>query len=174
MRQHAALPRTRYYAGADGRQLLQELFVHVLLEPQAALQPAAAAADLRGVERRFLQLGHPHADRRHHHHVSIAADRPAAIPVVGEQLGLVAHADLPEFDAGVELAGHALHEVAEIDPHFGEEVADDTLAAEEVFEIDEFHRQSVLADQLLGLGELALLDADEVGEPLAVVGADVA
>src|SRR3712207_7469900 len=47
------------------RQLLLELLVHLLLEAQAALQPAAAPGDLGGVQRRLLQLGHAHRHRRH-------------------------------------------------------------------------------------------------------------
>src|SRR5437868_15538389 len=59
LRQHPPLPFRRQYAAADAGQLTLMLLIDVLLEPQTAFEPAAAARDLRRVERRSLQLGHP-------------------------------------------------------------------------------------------------------------------
>src|SRR5262245_56452090 len=55
--EHSSLSLGRHHPAADRRQLGLELLVHILLKAQATLQPAAAAGDLRRVERRFLDLG---------------------------------------------------------------------------------------------------------------------
>ena len=52
--------------------------------------------------------------------VRVAADRTAAIAVVGQQLGLVADADLPHLDPRLELAGQRPDQLAEIDPALGQ------------------------------------------------------
>ena len=95
-----------------------------------------------------MQLGHAHRHGRHVRHVRVAAHRLAAVAVVGQQLGLVAHADLAHFDAGAELAGQVLDEVAEIDAFFGKEVEDKPIAAEEEFDVHELHRHVALLDEV--------------------------
>ncbi len=74
--------------------------------------------------------------------------------VIGQQLGFVTHADLLELDAGVELAGHVAHQLAEVHPSVGPEVEDDLLAAQDVLDLDDAHLQLVLAHQLHGLHHL--------------------
>src|SRR5262249_21671675 len=131
LRQDAPLALARQDARAQRRQFLLELLVDVLLEPQTALQAAAAAGYLRGIERGLLQLGHPHRDRRHGAHVRVAANRLAAVTVVRQQLGLVADTDLAHFDAGLVFPSQVLDQVAEIDPLLRQEVEHDAFAAEQ-------------------------------------------
>ncbi len=71
----------------------------------------------------------------------VATDGLATVTVVGEELGLVADADLSQLDAGLKLTGHLPNEFAEIDTHFREVVEDDPLTSEEPFDVDELHRQ---------------------------------
>ena len=79
----------------------------------------------------------------------VAADRLAAIAVVGQQLRLVADADLPHFDAGLEFAGQVLDQLAEIDALLGQEIEDEPFAAEEVLDVDEFHLQLAFVDEIV-------------------------
>ena len=143
-------------ARAGLRQRLLKLLVDVLFKTQTALEPAAAPRYLGRIERRFLQLGHPHRYRRHHRHVSVAAHRLAAVAIVGQQLGLVTHADLAHFDARAILAGQVLDQLAEIDALLGQEKEDHPLAAEEMFDVDELHLQLTLLDELLAALQGAL------------------
>src|SRR5262249_58961918 len=103
--------------------------------------------NLRRVERRFLQLRHPHRHRRHHAHVRITAYRFSTVAVIGLELRLVADADLPQLDARLEVAGEVLNQFAEVDALPGEGVKYDPLAAEEVFDIDQSHLQFTVADE---------------------------
>ena len=91
-------------------------------------------------------------------HVRVAADRLAAVAVVGQQLGLVAHADLPHLDARLILAGQVLDQLAEIDALLGQEIKDDALAAEQVLDIDQFHLQTPLLHETDARLQLAFLD----------------
>ncbi len=91
-------------------------------------------------------------------HVRVAADRLAAVAVVGQQLGLVADADLPHLDARLVLAGQVLDQLAEIDALLGQEVEDDPLAAEQVLDVHQFHLQMALADEALAGRQFVGLD----------------
>jgi len=116
-----------------------------------------------------LQLRHPHRHRRHHRHVRVAAHWLAAVAVVGQEFGLVAHTDLPQFDPRLKLAGQELHQFAEVHPFVGQEIKHDALAAEQVFDVDQFHLQAHLADLVAADIVLAVAGLAEVLDALAVV-----
>ena len=183
LRQHAGPAVVRDDVGADRRQLALQVLVGVVLVAQAALEPAAAAGDLARVERRPLQLGHLHRDGRHLAEVRVAADRLAAVAVVGQQLGLVADADLPHFDPRLKLVGERLHEVAKVDAALGQVVDDDPLAAVQVLDVDQLHVEIELLDLALAdfvlaplllehLAQLALIVARHLAQDLALLGID--
>ena len=94
----------------------------------------------------------------------VAADGLAAIAVVGQQLGFVADADLPHFDPRLKFGGQRFHQVAKIDAVFGQVIDDEPLAAEDVLDIDELHRQAEAGDVLAGRSSnaVALAAADGV------------
>ena len=85
--------------------------------------------------------------------VGVAADRLAAVAVVGQQLGLVADADLPHLDPGLERAGQVLDQLAEVDPLLGQVVEDHPLAAEDDLDVDQVHLEPSLGDELAAGGE---------------------
>ena len=97
----------------------------------------------------------PHGNGRHGGHVRVAADRLAAVAVVGQELGLVADADLPHLDARLVLAGQVLDQLAEIDPLFRQEVENDPLAAEQVLDVDQLHLEAALGHKVLASLQLA-------------------
>ena len=73
--------------------------------------------------------------------MAVAAGRLAAIAVVGQQLGLVADADLPHFDPRLKLVGQQADQFAKIDAVLGQVINHHPLAAENPFQIDEGHLQ---------------------------------
>ena len=83
----------------------RRVLIGVLLVFEAAHEPAARAGDLRRVQAQILRLGH--LDRNGDEVVQKlrAAERPAADAEAAEHLRLVAHADLPQLDAGTEHTG---------------------------------------------------------------------
>ena len=87
------------------RAAAHRVLVGVLLVFEAAHEPAARAGDLRRVQAQILRLGH--LDRNGDEVVQKlrAAERPAADAEAAEHLRLVAHADLPQLDAGTEHTG---------------------------------------------------------------------
>ena len=102
-------------------------------------------------------------------HVRVAADRLAAVAVVGQQLGLVADADLPHLDARLVLAGQVLDQLAEIDALLGQEIEDDPLAAEQVLDVHQLHLQCAAARQPLAGFQLLLFLLAEPRPLLAVL-----
>src|SRR5262249_16681056 len=132
------------------------------------LQPAATAGNLGRIQGRLLQLGHPHRYRRHHRHVGVAANGLTAIAIVGQELGFIAHPNLAELNAGLIFASKILDQVAEIHSLFRQEVKNNTLAAEEVFDVDQFHLELALRNEILASKELLpfvlmkLVEADKV------------
>ncbi len=95
----------------------------------------------------------------------IAADRLAAIAVIGEQLGLVADADLAHFDTGTIFASQVLDQFAKIDAFLGQKIEDDAFTAEEVLDVHQLHLQVALLDELAATGELGdLLLVDLEGQ----------
>lgn len=125
-----------------------------MLVAEAAAEATAAAGDLGGVESRFLQLGHLHADGAEGLEEVLAAALATADFEIGDEAGLVAVADLAHVDAGVVFVCQVANEIAEVDAIVGHEVEDDALAAEELLAGDELHGDFSLADELAGEVEL--------------------
>ena len=65
MGEHPALALLRHHPRANARQRLLEGPIRIIFVSKTALEAAATAGDLGGVERCFLNLGHLHRDRRH-------------------------------------------------------------------------------------------------------------
>ena len=143
--------------------------VNILLEAQTTLEPTATPGDFRGVERRFLHLGHTHRHGRHDVHMGVATDRLAAIAEVGEQFSLIAYPDLAKFDACVALAGQVFNEFAEVYSLLGQEEEDDPLAAEEMFDVYQFHLKLTLSDELPTYLQFLLFEVFEF-EPMQMIG----
>ena len=81
--------------------------------------------------------------------IQVAQQRgPAAGGDAPEHLGLVAHADLAELDAGLEDRGEILHELAEVHLARRLEVEDDPAVIEEVVDLDQAHGQTEAIDLL--------------------------
>src|SRR5262249_49995105 len=79
----------------------------------------------------------------------------AAIPVIGQDLGLVTDADLPHFDPRLELASQVLDQLAEIDPLLRQEIKDDPLSPQQRLDVHECHgKLSGLDKSLAGLKRL--------------------
>jgi hypothetical protein len=167
--QDSPLPLVCNHPGTDGRQFPLILFIGILFESEAAFQAAATAGNLGGIECGFLKFGHPHTNRRHHHHVSITANRFAAVAIIRQQFCFIAHADLSELDARVKLACQGLDQLSEIDPAFGDEVKDHSFAAEDPLDIDELHRQVMLFDQTRSRGVVRIPGIVKLAQSLAIV-----
>ena len=126
---------------------------------------------LVGIERGFLQLGHPHGDGRHFQEVRVAADRLAAVAVIGQQLGFVADANLPHFDARLKFAGELLHQLAKVDAVLGQVVDDNSLAAKHMLDIDQLHRQFEFGHVAAARFELVLLAEFHAAHFAVILGA---
>jgi hypothetical protein len=151
--------------GADGGQVALEVFVDVVFVAEAALQAAAAARDFGRVERGLLHFGHLHRDGRHFAEEGAAANRLAAIAVVGQQLGFVADADLPHFNARLKLGGEGFDQIAKINALFTDVIDDQPFTAKDALDIDELHRQFEAFDVLdadVEAGDLALLNVRQL------------
>src|SRR5262249_60620047 len=96
--------------------------------------------------------------------------RLAAIAVVGLELGLVAHPDLPQLDPGLKLAGQVFDQLAEVHALLGQEVEDDPLAAEQVLDVYQLHLQLARADEAQARLVLLTLQLPDAFDALAVLG----
>ena len=84
--------------------------------------------------------------KNHCAQVCVAADRLAAVAVIGQQFGFVSNADLTHFDPQFEVPGQNADEIAEVDPLFREVIDNQSVAAEEPFDVDQLHLQFALGD----------------------------
>ena len=148
-----------------------EFGVHLVLESEAALEPAATPGDLRRVQGRLLVLRHPHGHREDVPHPADAAEVASAVLLVAQDPGLVADADLSKLDARLEVPGEVLHELAEVHPAVGHEVEDDPAPAEQVLDVDEPHREPAFPDALDAVVEVRARRAlGELRHAPAVIG----
>jgi len=134
-------------AGVAMGQFLAKFFIKLVFVAEAAHESPASSGDLGGIERRLLNLGGTHGNGSKRLEELFAAAMLAALFVVGDETGFIAGADLAELDAGVEFVSKVTDEAAEIDALFGGEVEEDAFAAEDVFDVDDFHGQAVAIDQ---------------------------
>ena len=76
----------------------------------------------------------------------------SSVSVAPEQRGLVAHADLLQFDARSEGAGQVAHELPEVDSFLCSEVDNQLVAVELPLGLGDLHLELVLGYELAGLG----------------------
>src|SRR2546430_16666528 len=120
------------------------LFPYTTLFRSAAQQPPTPARDLRRIERQVLILGEREADRPQlGEPARTAVLAPAAAHAV-QPLRLVARADLPQLDPGVEQAGEVAHQRAKIDALLGREIDRQLLPIPLPLGIGDLHRERVL------------------------------
>src|SRR5262245_58267951 len=116
------------------------------LVPQTALQAAAEARQLGGVQAELLLLRHLDRHGFERREERRAAERTAARPVAADHLRLVADADLPHLDTHAELAGQFAHQLAEIHATLGCEVEDHPRTVELHLDAGELHAEPSLAN----------------------------
>ena len=142
---------------------LQQLLIGLLLVVQAAHQSAAGAGNFRGIQAEVLRLGHLDGHRLEIVQELAAAERAAADAEAADHLRLVAHADLPQLDAGAQHGGEALDQLAEVDAAVGREEEQDLAAVKGIFRRDELHFQPEVGDLLLADVHGALFAAAVLG-----------
>ena len=149
----------RFYPRADCGQRALELGVGLELVAEAALQPAAHARELRGVERQSLFLGHLDGDRLELLQPRRAAELPAAGTDTSRRLGLVARADRLHVHARVEELAELVDEAPEVHAIFRDAEEGDLAAVEGAFGLDELDGQRASTNQI---------ESDTVVPPLAL------
>ena len=145
---------------ADFGQIAVELLISIRLVFEAAHETPADAGDLSGIEGEVLLFCHLDGNRNEVAHPGVAAQRSAADAVAAQYFGLVADADLAQFDARAENAGQVLDQVAEVHASVRCKVEKHFAVVKSILRIDELHVQPVGVDLLLAdaVGFL-LLDA---------------
>src|SRR6202011_5030320 len=109
------------------RETLATLDVELVLVAQAAHQAPARAGDLRRIERQTLILGNAEIDGSELGEPRRGAILASAAAYAIQSLGLIAHPDLFQLDAGAEERREIAHQVAEIDALVGREVERELL-----------------------------------------------
>src|SRR5690606_13989225 len=145
---HLLLAVRRPERTADLREALLRLHVEFVLVVQAGHQPTAGAGNLRRVERQPLVLRELEGDWLDFRAPQPAAELAAAPAEAAQALRLVAHPDLPQLDAGLERAGHVLHESAEVDALVGREVDGELVAVPLPFRLADLHAQALTPHDL--------------------------
>ncbi|OQA04591.1 MAG: hypothetical protein BWY66_02961 [bacterium ADurb.Bin374] len=143
------------------RELPVERGVILVFMAETAEQTAADAGQLDRIQAQVLVLGHLGRDLGELGHELGAADFLAATAEAAEQFGLVANADLAQFDARAERRGEAFQQIAEIDLDVRLVIQDQPRLVEEILGLEHLHLEFVLLDQLPRAQErLALLFAN--------------
>ena len=137
-----------YFVADFGKAPIQ-FFIGLGLVLEAAHQTPADAGDLAGIEREILLLGHLDGDRDKITHPGMTAQRSAADAVAAQYFGLVADADLAQFDAGAEYACQVLDQVAKVHAPVRRKVKEHLAVVKSILRIDELHLEAVLPDLLL-------------------------
>ncbi len=170
---HRALAGGSVDEGIHLRHELHELLVGVLLIFKAAHKPAAGSGDLCGVEGKALSLRHFYADGLEIIEKLGAAERPAADAETAKHTRLIADADLPKLDAGLEHPGEILDELAEVDAAVRGEEEQDLVPLKIKLHVNELHLKIALFDFALADGEgLSLLRAVFGGAALVLFGGE--
>ena len=116
---------------------------------QTAHQASARPTDLGGVQAQPLLLRHLDGHGLEVFQKPAAAERLTAKPQAAQHLALIAHADLAQLDAGVELRCQILDQLAEIDPVVSGEIKHQLAAVQRVLGIDQLHFQVMGGNALL-------------------------
>ena len=132
-------------------------------------EPAADPRYLRGVEREVLLLHHFYAYRRELVEPVAAAAGPPAWADAADYLRLVAHADLAQLDARLELAREVADVGAEVDALVGRKVEEELALRAQELDVDELHVEVVRLQQPLRADEDRLLLLAVFGLSVAVL-----
>ena len=116
---------------------------------QTAHQASARPTDLGGVQAQPLLLRHLDGHGLEVFQKPAAAERLTAKPQAAQHLALIAHADLAQLDAGVELGRQILDQLAEVHAVVGCEVEHQLAAVQRVLGIDQLHFQVMGGNALL-------------------------
>ena len=116
----------------DLGQRRRGLDVGGVLVDQAALEPAALPRHLGRGHGQVLVLGHLDRHRGELRQEGRAAELAPARPDAAHHLGLVAHADLAQLDAGVVASGQIADQIPEVDALLGGEIEDGASATLEL------------------------------------------
>lgn len=102
--------------------------------------------------------------------MSIAANGLATVAVVGQELGLVADADLAHLDPGLERAGEILDQFAKVDPLLRQVIEHHSFAAEDDLDVNQVHLEPATGDELLARLERDLTRLGELGLGIDIPG----
>ena len=136
------------YLLTDVRQFLIQPLIGALFIFQTAHQTAADTADLHRIQREILLLRHLDRYRRKIRQKRLAAQRPAADADSAENLGLVAHTDLPQLDTRLEHRREIAHQLTEINPSVRGKIIQHLIVIKCIFRTDQLHWKPVLSDLL--------------------------
>lgn len=128
------------------RKRLVEFLISLRLVLEAAHEPAAHTRDLAGIEGQVLLFCHFDGNGNKIREPGVAAKRSAAASVAAQDLGLIADADLAQFDSGTENAGKVLDKLTEVDASVRSEIKEDLSIVKGVFRVDQLHFEAALLD----------------------------
>ena len=136
------------YRGFQPRGHPAQLLICLLLIFQAAHQSAAGSGDFGRVEGQVLLLCHVDGHRLEIIQKRRAAQRPAADTQSAQYLCLIAHADLPQLNAGTEYRSQILDQFTEIHTAIRGEVKQYLVQVKRIFHRNQLHIQLVLSNFL--------------------------
>src|SRR5262245_61282436 len=113
---------------------------------QTALQTAAHARQLRGVQAQVLQLGHLDGHRLERLEPGRTTQRTPAGSVAAEHTRFVPYPDLTHLDPRPEVRGEIAHQLAEVHTSLRGVIEDEARTVEDLFHSRELHRKTALAD----------------------------
>jgi hypothetical protein len=106
--------------------------------------------------------------------IEIAANRFATITVIGQQLRFVADANLSHLNPSLKLFGQLSDQFAKIDTLFGQIINDNTLATQDMFQVDQLHFKAEFFDHGLAFGKLRTCLSFHVRQLIFIVGGHAA
>ena len=108
---------------------------------ETALEASADPGDGAGGQGEVLFLCHFHVDRSEVLEKRGTAEGSAAHGDPADDSGLVSHADLTQFDPGIEFLRKLFHQFPEVHAAFCAELNGDQFAIESIMTVDQFHGQ---------------------------------
>ena len=142
----------------------------ILLVLEAAHEAAAHARNLGGIEGEILLLGHLDGHGLEIAHELRAAHGTAAQAQAAHHLGLVAHADLLELNAGLEHGRQILDQGSEIHAAVGREIEQNLAAVKGVFHAHQLHFEVMVKNLLLADAVRLFFLAHIIAMTLRVLG----
>ena len=154
-----------HVATAELGSAVLKIRIIFLLVSKAAQQAPTNPRNFRRIQKEVLILGHLDGHRLETTQISPAATHLPAISERPDHLGLVAHADLAQFNAGAVIAHQLLDQIPKINPARSREVEDHLALVEIDLHIHKLHVQVHARHALLAvlagiLGQFVILAAD--------------